>query len=164
MVESALLKHHLYLALYSRDGVDLTLHPKEDRHHWALLAISSGSNRATRFHAINFFSSPEQTHWLYEEVHVDARGTPKLLAQTLIGEIVDLDRLLDVLRDVLLDQETPGWNCVSWIRSALDAIDEDCEVLSSPWGIGDRAGFEQLILNAADAEKTRRGIVVKAML
>lgn len=151
----------LYLALYIRDGVVPSLAAKEDRHHWALLAIPSQSNRATRFHARDFFSSPDQTHWLYEEIHVDANGTPKLLAQKFIGDIVDMDRLFEILRDVPLEQDTPGWNCVSWIRTALDAMAEDTEVLSNGSEVLSWTELRDLALVAADAEVARRDSAVK---
>lgn len=154
----------LYLALYSRDGLVPTSPPREDRHHWALLAIPSGSNQATRFHARDYFSSPDETHWLYEEIHVDARGTPKLLAKTLIGDINDWERFLEILRDVPIVQETAGWNCVSWIKHALRAVGEDGAVVSGRSGVRSWSALRRLALGLADGEKARRDATVKAVL
>lgn len=154
----------LYLALYSRDGLVPSFPPKEDRYHWALLAIAANGNQATRFHARDFFSSPDQTHWLYEEIHVDARGTPKLLAKALIGDINDWDGLFEILRDVPIDQETTGWNCLSWIRDALRAVGEGERVVSGRSGVHSWSALRRLALAAADAEKIRRDRVVKALL
>ena len=164
MIDPPRPNSRLYVALYIRDGLPPGLHPKDDRYHWALLAISSNSNQATRFHARDFFSSPEQTRWFYEEIHVDARGTPKLLAKTLLGDIHGMERLFEALRDVPLVQQTAGWNCISWIRGALDAIEEDGEVLSGDSYIRDWVELKMLVLDAADAEKARRDSLVKVLL
>lgn len=164
MVDSQTPQNRLYVALYVRDGVVPRMAAKEDRYHWALLAISSESSQATRLHARDFFSSPEETHWLYEEMHVDAKGTPLLLTQTLIGDVIDTDRLFEVLRDVPLQQDTPGWNCVSWIRAALDAMAEEPEVLSNGEGSLLWPELRDLALNAADAVAAMRDVAVKALL
>lgn len=164
MIDPTLSKHCLYLALYSRDGYVPTFPPKEDRHHWALLVIPHNSIQATRVHARDFFSGPDQTHWLYEEIHVDARSTSKLLAKTLIGDIDNLDGLFEIMRDVPIDQETRKWNCISWIRDALRAVGEDGEVVTGRSGAHSWSAFRKLALAAADVEKTRRDNVVKSLL
>ena len=164
MVDSRPPRSRLYLALYSRDGLVPTFPPKEDRYHWALLAIPDNNGQATRFHARDFFTSLDETHWLYEEIHVDPKGTPKLLAKTLIGDINDWDRLLEILRDVPIDQVTPCWNCVLWIRDALRAVGEDRGVVSGRSGVGSWSALRKLALGAADIEQSRREATVKALL
>lgn len=153
----------LHLALYIRDGLVLSVPPQEDRYHWALLAIPANSNKATRFHARDFFSGQDETHWLYEEIHVDARGTPKLLTKTLIGDINDWDGLFEILRDVPLDQETADWNCLSWIRDALRAVGQDGTVVSGRSGVGCWSALRRFVLGAADAEKARRDTMGKVL-
>jgi hypothetical protein len=153
----------LYLALYSRDGLSPSALQRDDRHHWALLAIPASSHKATRFHARDFFSSPDETHWLYEEIHVDARGTPKLLTKTLIGDINDWDGFFEILRDVPLDQEMIGWNCLTWIRDALRALGQDAAVVSGRSGVGSWSRLRRVALAAADAEKERRDAVMEAL-
>ena len=164
MVDSNFSRSRLYLALYSRDGLVPAFPPKEDRYHWALLAVPDINNQATRFHARDFFTSLDETHWLYEEVHVDPKGTPKLLAKTLIGDINDWDRFLEIVRDVPIDQVTPGWNCVFWIRDALRAVGEDGRVVIGRSGVGSWSALRKLALGAADVEQSRREATVKALL
>jgi hypothetical protein len=160
MTDSLDSKLRLYLALYIRDGV--TTHSQaEDRYHWALLAIPETNIQATRFHARDYFINPNQTHWIYEEVHVSALGTPKLLAQTYIRDVVNDEGLLEILRDVPIRQEK-GWNCVDWIESALKMVWDE-EVVER----GKYSGIEMLkseALRAADGEVARREETVRALL
>ncbi|KAE9372651.1 hypothetical protein N431DRAFT_439717 [Stipitochalara longipes BDJ] len=147
----------LYLALYIRDGVTAGSQGP-DRYHWAFLAIPGSDNShpeiATRFHARDYYINPDETHWIYEEIHVSAHGTPKLLSQTYIGDVADDERLFEILRDAPIKQEN-GWNCVSWIKSAMDSIWEEDGLLE---GVGDN-GWEALKSRAlieADSEAVRR--------
>ena len=167
MTDSRFSNLRLYLALYIRDGVPLHTETA-DRYHWALLAIPSHKTntstntqlQATRFHARDYFTESNQTHWIYEEVHVSSLGTPKLLAQTFIGDIVDEEGLLEVLRDVEIRQ-LKGWNCVDWVESAVEGIWEEGVVERGKYN-----GIEMLketALREADVEAARR-VGMKALL
>jgi len=100
---------------------------------------------------------------MYEEIHVRAAGSPKLLSQTYLGDVADPDRLFDILRDVPVEQ-WDGWNCVAWVETALKMISgEDEDMLE----VGPLAGMRQLkreALEAADAEVARKEALTKAML
>ncbi|KAF2433484.1 hypothetical protein EJ08DRAFT_559160, partial [Tothia fuscella] len=126
-------KRGLYLALYVRDGVLPSNSLRDDRYHWALLSMPIATDRrpdkASRFHARNFFSSPDQTNWVFEEIYVDASGTPKLLSKTYIGDILDNERFLETLMDVPMIQDAPEWSCVEWIKKALDDITREGEAV-----------------------------------
>ncbi|KAN0110808.1 hypothetical protein V8E51_007195 [Hyaloscypha variabilis] len=154
----------LYLALYIRDGLSLGFQGPA-RYHWAFLAIpgnnSSHPDIATRFHARDYYINPDETHWIYEEIHVSALGTPKLLSKTYIGDVSDEDRFLEAVRDAPVKQDK-GWNCVNWIESAMEMIWED-GVLEN----GKRDGWEELKLKAlleADADVVRREERARALL
>jgi hypothetical protein len=98
------------------------------RYHWAFLVLPSkitDTSRAFRLHARNYFSGPDSVTWFFEQLHVDAKGTSKLLTTTPIGKVVDMDRLLEILRDIPIPQNEPDWNCVNWMREALDEISHD---------------------------------------
>lgn len=163
MIDSPNIRDRFYLALYARDGI--SPHSQaEDRYHWALLAIPSTSNssQATRFHARDYFTGPSQTHWIYEEIHVSARVTPKLLSKTYIGDVVDNERLYEVLRDTPIRQQEWGWNCVDWVSEAVGLV-WDAELLEG----GRLDGLESLkgeALRAADRDVERREGLVRALL
>lgn len=160
MIETLSPKDRLYLSLYIRDGV--SAHSQAlDRYHWALLAIPAHGDQATRFHARDYFAEPSQTRWIYEEVHVPARGTPKLLSQTYLGDIINNEQLAEILRDTPIDQKN-GWNCVDWVERAVELMSEGGALEG-----GDLKGLELLesqALRAADKEVARREVAVRALL
>jgi len=122
----------LYLALYFRPNVVPLLPGKEDRYHWALLSVPNDptpTSQALRLHARDYFSGPSQTTWYYEELRVPIGKTPKLLSMTPIGEILDMEKFLEIVRDVPVVQGDGEWNCIIWIRQALEGLREDGEAL-----------------------------------
>jgi hypothetical protein len=152
----------LYLALYKRDDYRPSIFEKDDRYHWALLAIPSSvtssakTTKATRVHARDYYSSPDQTHWIYEEIRVDAAGTPKLLAQILVSDIVDMERLFELLRDLPIVQDQKEWNCISWLRSAFTAMEDETEVVK--WSSSEHSwmSLRNSALATADATTIER--------
>ncbi|KAE9376198.1 hypothetical protein N431DRAFT_437522 [Stipitochalara longipes BDJ] len=164
MTDSHPSRVSLYVALYIRDGVKL---PSQalDRYHWALLAIPSNESHldaiATRFHARDYYIEENQTHWIYEEIRVPAHGTSKLLSQTYLGDVVEEERLVEILRDARVGQEK-GWNCVDWVRGAVDGVWEE-EVLEDGRGVGWEA-LQGRSLMGADEEVVRREKSVRMLL
>jgi hypothetical protein len=150
----------LYLALYVRDGVP-PHSQRDDRYHWALLEVRRNSSQATRFHARDYFNNPTQTHWIYEEINVSARGTPKLLAQMYIGDVVDDQRLCEILRDAPVLQES-GWNCLDWVSGAMEMVWEDAILEGGT--INEWEMLRTAVLRAADTEVERREGIVRALL
>jgi hypothetical protein len=153
----------LYLALYTRDNYVPSIIENDDRYHWALLVIPSTLNnsvqttgKATRLHARDYYSSPDQTRWIYEEIRVDAAGTPKLLAQIIVGDIVDMEMLFELVRDLPIVQGKKEWNCVFWLKSAFDAMEQDGEVVT--WSSREPSwlSLRNLALVTADAVTAKR--------
>jgi hypothetical protein len=157
MVDSQTPKDRIYLAIYIRDGVSAHFQA-EDRFRWAILAVSDHSAQATRCHARYYFTNRNQTHWIYEEIHVSARGTPKLLSQIYIGDIIDDERLFEILRDVPIKQEK-GWNCVDWETEAIKMDWEDGLLQGGKLNRLDL--LKSKALRAANVEVARREGVVK---
>ena len=54
-----------------------------------------------------------------------------LLVRIMIGKVVDRGRLAGILRKTPLRQGTGGWNCVLWIKEALEKIQADGKALGS---------------------------------
>lgn len=84
-----------------------------------------------------------------------AKATPKLLTKISVGNVVDIDHMLEIIRDVPIHQDNSDWNCVTWIHEALDELALDNTVLEgegsgSDWlDLRDRAiGAAELILPA----------------
>ncbi len=157
-------KERLYLALYLREGVD-PHSQDEDRHHWAFLVLPGPNARpqakAIRIHARNYFSGPDQTRWMYEELRVSPLGTPKLLCKTFIGYVSDEERFYEILRDAPIKQ-AEGWNCVSWIDEAWGLLwEEEGVVEGGPWEL---EVLKREVLGVADEERARREAKIRPTL
>lgn len=54
-----------------------------------------------------------------------------LLARVAVAKVVDRNRLLTILRSTPVRQGLEGWNCVAWVREALELLREDGRVLGT---------------------------------
>jgi hypothetical protein len=87
--------------------------------------------------------------WYYEELHVLAKGTTKLLATTSVGQIADMDHLLEIVRDIPVRQDDVDWNCVTWVKGALEELALDGTALEQG-GVGtDWLMLRDLVVGAA---------------
>lgn len=72
-----------------------------------------------------------QSAWHFEEAGISRSPERVLLARVVVAKAVDRDRLLTVLRSVPVRQGVEGWNCVAWVREALELLREDGSVLGT---------------------------------
>ena len=111
-----------------------------NRYHWALLVgpkdeVEGG--QGTRYHAKERLVAGAQMRWVFEELPVPLQATNMLLVRIMIGKVEKMDRLVDTLRSIPIRQGEQGWNCVSWVREALEAIQADGKALGTAiieWG------------------------------
>ena len=54
-----------------------------------------------------------------------------LLVRIMIGKIVDKECLLSILRNTPIRQGQPGWNCVAWVKEALETLKADNKALGT---------------------------------
>lgn len=59
---------------------------------------------------------------VFEERKISILATQMLLIRVMIGKIEKTDRLEEILRQVPIKQGEPGWNCVFWVKEALEAL------------------------------------------
>ncbi|KAI1117982.1 hypothetical protein F5Y14DRAFT_447391 [Nemania sp. NC0429] len=130
-------KDRLYLALYARGGMP-TMPGREDAYHWALIVASKTNpdddRQAIRFHAkesMSADSSPPRLVWAYEEQQIDRGPQYMLLTRVIIGKVLDKGRLRSIIGGIPVRPETPGWNCVGWVREAVDAVLRDDRALGT---------------------------------
>lgn len=71
-------------------------------------------------------------HWDYEEVGCNMHGNGRELVRFAIAKVKSCERLLDILREVSIVQGDPDWNCVFWVRDALDAVWKDSRAAGVP--------------------------------
>lgn len=73
-----------------------------------------------------------QTVWEYEEREIPMRPTSMLLVRIMIGKVKDRNRLESILRNIPLQPEVEGWNCVAWVKEAINTALQDKRALGSP--------------------------------
>jgi hypothetical protein len=48
-----------------------------------------------------------------------------LLVRVLIGKVTNMQRLESILQDIPVRQGDPAWNCVIWVKQALEKLQAD---------------------------------------
>ena len=91
----------------------------------------SDTGRGMRYHAKEEFDGVNQSRWIFEERNIPLFPTNMLLTRILIGKVTDMKRLEKILRDVPIVQANPRWNCVTWVRNSLEALQTDGKALGS---------------------------------
>jgi hypothetical protein len=78
-----------------------------------------------------------QLLWRYEEERLDRGAANILLTRVAIGKVLDIDRLQSILASVPVRPETPNWNCVAWVKEAVETVFKDPTAVSTSiksWG------------------------------
>jgi len=116
-------KDRLYVVLHAR-STTATTPDMEERYHWSLLIgpknLKRGKN-GIRLDARNVIRDATQV-WVSEQAHIHIGSTSTSLVRICIAKLVDTPRVLDLLHTVPVRPELPGWNCVSWVREALQEL------------------------------------------
>ena len=55
-------------------------------------------------------------------MEIDLVPTKMLLVRVMIGKVANIDRLEKALRDTPVVQSDRTWNCVTWVKNALGAL------------------------------------------
>lgn len=58
-------------------------------------------------------------------------ATSQILTRIMIAKVADRDRLFDAVRAVPVIQDDPAWNCVMWVKGALEALNKDAKALGT---------------------------------
>lgn len=107
-----------------------------DRYHWALLVGPKNEHshsKGKRFHAkevIESINGCTQIRWVLEERAIGMNPTAMVLVRISIGKVMNLERAMAVLRDVPIRGNQFGWNCVWWVKEALDLLRVNGKTLS----------------------------------
>ncbi|KAJ9609302.1 hypothetical protein H2204_015561 [Knufia peltigerae] len=99
----------------------------EDTYHWALMVgpkIEKPEKEGVRYHAKEKVGS-DGVHWEFEKRSVSLRPTSMLLVRVLIGKVDDSARLDAILRQTPVRDGLDGWNCVAWLKEALELVSKD---------------------------------------
>jgi hypothetical protein len=69
--------------------------------------------------------------WGMEERGTTMLATNMQLVRVLIGKVEDRSRLETIFRKVPIRKDQPGWNCVGWIKEALEDLGANGKALGA---------------------------------
>lgn len=87
--------------------------------------------RGIRYHAKDKPKQGGGSEWSFEELDCPLYPTNMLLVRIMIGKVKERSRLAVILRNTPIRQDQPGWNCVLWIKEALERVKEDGKALGT---------------------------------
>lgn len=138
----------LYVALYGR-----RVAPPEGSllatHHWALLAgpgTGGESGRGRRYHVKKRATDEGTFVWFYEGIDIPLQATNMLDIHIAIAKIHDPVRLEAVLKVVPVNQADEKWDCITWLKNALAALDSSgCLETKCPhWDLIERTALQYM--------------------
>lgn len=96
----------------------------------------TGTTRFT-FQAKECVNESGKVSWHYDEDESSLVRPHNLLIRIMIAKVEDPDRLLNILRGVPIRAGDEGWNCVGWVKEALDVVCSDGQTVGRcvrDWG------------------------------
>lgn len=84
-----------------------------------------------RYHAKETISPEGNMKWSFEARECPLAPTSMLLVRIVIGKVADGNRLVEILHKTPIRQDQPGWNCVAWVKDALERLQMDKKALGT---------------------------------
>ncbi|KND86259.1 hypothetical protein TOPH_09113 [Tolypocladium ophioglossoides CBS 100239] len=131
-------KDRLYVALYARGG-EVKMPGREDKYHWAFIIGPKNETPHSQGQlshvkdSLSFAGNPPtpQPVWQYEDREILMAPTARLLVRILVGKVKSKSRLESVFKNTPVRPETHGWNCVEWVKEALESAGQDDRALGT---------------------------------
>lgn len=77
------------------------------------------------------YPSPTGSTWVYEHRDITMNPTAMILVRVVVGKITDMNQLVTILESVPVRGNVLGWNCVEWVKEALQLLGEDKTALGT---------------------------------
>lgn len=69
--------------------------------------------------------------WQFEEAKISMSPERMLLVRIAVAKVTDRSCVESILRSTSIRGGEQGWNCVAWVREALDLLQRDREALGT---------------------------------
>lgn len=69
--------------------------------------------------------------WEFEARDTRTTASAMILVRVLVAKIINVDRLVSVLQSVPVRGSEPRWNCVEWVKEALEKLQKDGKALGT---------------------------------
>lgn len=113
-------------------NLELIYHPH--RYHWALIIgpkVEAEDGMGVRYHAKERPKLGGGSEWFFEERECPLAPTSMLLVRIMVGKVADGNHLVKILRDTPIRQGQLGWNCVYWVKEALETLKANPKALGT---------------------------------
>lgn len=104
------------------------------RYHWGIILgpkTETEGNTGMRFHAKESITEEGVSAWVFEEKESSLTATSMVLVRVMIAKVRNRARLISILRNVPMRPDVPGWNCIGWVKEALELLEKDGKVLGT---------------------------------
>lgn len=93
--------------------------------------VEAEDSIGVRYHAKEGLESAGGSKWFFEERECPLAPTSMLLVRIIVRKVADGNRLVEILRNTPIRQGQPGWNCVLWVKEALEMLKVDPKALGT---------------------------------
>jgi hypothetical protein len=93
--------------------------------------LEAADAMGVRYHAKEKLGLAGGSEWFFEERECSLIPTSMLLVRIMVGKVADGNRLVEILRNTPIRQGQPGWNCVLWVKEALEMLKVDPKALGT---------------------------------
>ena len=103
-------------------------------YHWALIVgpkIETPGKIGMRYHAKELPKAGGGSEWYFDGSKCQLTPTSMLLVRVMIGKVEDGNSLAQILSTTPIRQNKVGWNCVAWVREALERLKADGKALGT---------------------------------
>lgn len=69
--------------------------------------------------------------WVFEELTVSMLTTQMILVRVVLAKVENVEKLVQLLRQIPIRQGEEGWNCVYWVKEALAQVEKSKGVVGT---------------------------------
>ncbi|KAH1404148.1 hypothetical protein KXX64_000301 [Aspergillus fumigatus] len=93
--------------------------------------VEAEDGMGVRYHAKERPKLGGGSEWFFEERKCPLAPTSMLLVRIMVGKVADGNHLVKILRDTPIRQGQLGWNCVYWVKEALETLKANPKALGT---------------------------------
>ena len=88
-------------------------------------------DEGVRYHARERMKQDGTSEWEFEEAPTTMLPSRMIMVRILIAKIENRETLAQLLRQIPIRQGQQGWNCIAWIKEALEELQMSKNVIGT---------------------------------
>ena len=93
--------------------------------------IEPKDGTGVRYHAKERPKATGGSEWYFQGLECSLIATSMLLVRIMIGKVTEGNRVVEILHNTPIRIGQPEWNCVSWVKEALEMLNADGKALGT---------------------------------